>query len=312
MREYYRWEKRYPFGTKLAHDALSRWLDERERLWGDLEAAPFECLPLNGDCYDPFDAAAVNTALLPHGLVYSAGYGPYAMPHFFLGSLSRLEQREGFTLLVSAAEYARDLTAPPAMMQGRTMFIRRESFRRMLWERYEEWSWKREEGAMARAVSHYDFAGDIDAALDAMTDTEIEAAILHEIGEGRAGERLGPQWRELVLALARSKTELVARAVRDHLADCLSTLPVLVEHRNAASIDFYFANLRGMRKHLFPALYRGYQDWVDSGSPARLEAIVRTGEAHWTALGEQMLALFRQRGTDCQEAIETLADSSRL
>jgi len=52
MREYYRWEKGFPFGTRLSKDALGHWLDERERLWTDLEAEPFHCLPLNDQCYD--------------------------------------------------------------------------------------------------------------------------------------------------------------------------------------------------------------------------------------------------------------------
>jgi hypothetical protein len=312
MREYYRWEKGFPFGTRLPRDALGHWLDEREHLWSRLESQPFECLPVEDDCYDPFQTEAVNQALVPKGLVYSGGYGRNATPHFFLGRLLRVERRHGFTVLISSDEYARDLTAPPALMQGKLIFIRRESFRRMLWEKYEEWNWKRQDGPMARAVAHYGFDEHVDRALDRMTDDEIEIAILHEIGEGMAGERLGPEWHDMLVELARSPAEIMARAVRDHLADCLCTLPALSEHAGPAAVHFYFANLTGMRKEIFPALALGYGRWLEDGSPAAFGELAQKGTAHWAELARAMLELYRERGRDAVAPIEALVESRSL
>ena len=61
----------------------------------------------------------------------------------------------------------------------------------MLWERLEEWRWNRPANAMQHALACYDFDNDPDAALEAMTDNELNTAMLHEIGEVQAGKLLG-------------------------------------------------------------------------------------------------------------------------
>lgn len=312
MREYYRWEKGFAFGTHLPKDALGHWLDERERLWGDLEAEPFHCLPLSDECYDPFNAEAVNQRLVPEGLVYSSGYGRFAKPHFFLGRLTKTLQCRDCTVFVSSDEYARDLAAPPAMRQGKAIFIRRESFRRMLWEKYEEWCWKKQDNAMARAIAHYGFDHDVDRALDRMTDNEIEAAILHELGEGMAGDLLDPAWREMLADLVRTRAELFVRAVRDHLADCLSTLPGLLRAENQPSIHFYFANLTGLRRELFPSLNAAYQAWIASGSLDSIELLAAQGKDHWAGVARRTLDLHAEQGAQAALEIEGLINESTL
>jgi hypothetical protein len=316
MREYYRWEKRVPFASRLPKEALGHWLDERERLWSHLEAQPFECLPVADDCYDPFHTDAVNQTLLPRGLIYSGGYGAHARPHFFLGKLLRAEERGDFTVLISSDEYARDLTAPPALMQGKTIFVRRESFRRMLWEKYEEWNWRRQDGPMAQAVACYGFKeglnGDVDRMLDQMIDPEIEAAIQHELGEGMAGKLLDPEWQDMLMALARSRAELMARAVRDHLADCLCTLPALAEGSSPASIHFYFANLKGMRREIFPSLALAYARWLEHRSEAVFVDLALKGSTHWTQVAREMLDLYQEHREQSPGSIEALVESSYL
>ena len=69
---------------------------------------------------------------------------------------------------------------------------------------------------------------------------------------------LGPAWEDMLGAAADRRAELLARAVRDHLADCLSTLPVLLERDARASIHFHFSQMDGMRRELFPALAAAY------------------------------------------------------
>ena len=76
---------------------------------------------------------------------------------------------------------------------------------------------------------------------------EAETAVLHEIGEARAGELLGTEWEEMLLDLGRSRAEFTARAVRDHLADCLVTLPALLEHDDDRSLRFYRRGCPGGR-----------------------------------------------------------------
>ena len=306
MREYYRWENAIPFTGTLLKEDVGAWLEARERMWDGLESSPFEPLPLDTGAFDPFDADRINCELLPRGYVYSGGYGRFSKPHFFLGDLARREQRDGFAVYVSSCEYARDLEAPPAMLQGRNIYVRQESVRRYLWEKIEESRWSRNNTAMAHALACYDFDGDTDAALDRMTDDQTEAMILHELGEGRVGDLLGPEWEQMLAGLARSRSEIMARAVRDLAADCLSTLPRLLADGNDAALHFYFATFAGMRKHLYPDAVAAYRAWVDEGRRAPLREIVAAGADRWLGTARAALAAHRADPHRAAEAIESV------
>ncbi len=64
-----------------------------EPAWDRIEADAFPPLPLAGGELDPFDANAANDELLPQGFVYSAGYGRFQKPLFFLGRLLRAAEQ---------------------------------------------------------------------------------------------------------------------------------------------------------------------------------------------------------------------------
>jgi hypothetical protein len=291
MREYYRWENELPFARVLPKDELGEWLKSREQRWDEIEGDDFLPLPLARGEIDPFEAEAANRALLPRGFVYSAGYGRFHKPMFFLGRLLRVEERAGFTILVSSCEYARELAAPPAMLQGRTIFLRQESVRRYLWEKIEEWQWRKQDNAMARALASYDFMADPGAALERMADNEMETMILHEVGEAMAGELLGEAWRDMTLSVARTRGEPVARAVRDLLADCLSTLPGLLERSDLAALHFYFATFDAPRRQLFPQALEAYGHLLRHGAVDRLWQVARDGKERWLATARALLAL---------------------
>jgi len=291
MREYYRWENELPFARTLPRDELGDWLKAREQAWDGIEADEFAPLPLARGALDPFDAEAANRELLPQGCVYSAGYGRWRKPVFFLGRLLRVEERGGFTVRISSCEYARELAAPPAMLQGRTIFVRLESVRRFLWEKIEEFQWRKQGDAMARALAGYDFIADTESALQRMADNEMETMILHELGEARAGELLGEAWGEMVLSVSRTRSEPVARAVRDLLADCLSTLPGLLERANLPALHFYFAGFDAPRRQLFPQALDAYEDYLRCGDLDCLWQAVREGKERWLAAARGLLAL---------------------
>ncbi len=312
MREFYRWESGLPYNSTLENSSVGEWLREREQLWDSLEHNQFESVVIDDSEFDPFDTERINTALKPYDLVYSGGLGLKTKPHFFLGKLHDHHAMDDYTVYISSNEYARDLTAPPAMALGQTIFIRRESLKRMLWEKLEEWRWNRPANAMARTIEHYEFNADVDAALDAMTETELNSALLHEIGEVEAGKRLGKEWEQLLAALPHCKAEIMLRALRDHLADALSTLPALLEQEQTASLHFYFANLNSMRKHMYPSLLGAYQQWHENGTLKPLRLQVQQGRDHWQSLAENALELYRQRGPEAQEAIESLLEKSLL
>ena len=311
MREYYRWEKTFAYKQALSTDDIGEWLTQRENLWDEIEDEDYAHIKLDSDHYDPFDSAAINEKLLEQGLVYSGGIGQKGKPHFFLAELERRENHHDYQILVSGTEHARDLTSPPAMSQGNTIFIRRESFKRMIWEQIEAWRWNKPENAMALAMRCYDFDNEMETSLEAMTNNELESAVLHEIGEIRAGTQL-PGWGEMMQDINFTQAELMARAVRDHLADAISTLPELIEQNNTASIHFYFGNLTNMRKHIFPSLQEAYQQWQQSNNIAQLKKAVKNSENHWQNIASQMLSLHNQHKEKCSTHIETLVNASHL
>ena len=311
MREYFRWESGLAFDEHISRTELADWLSAREALWDKVEGQDFTPLVIDGTEFDPFDGAAINRQLLPAGLVYSAGYGQWTKPHFVLAELERHQTRDGFHLHISGRELARDLIAPPAMTQNSDIFVRRESLQRLLWERVQEWTWG-DQSRHPEALAGYDFSTDPVGALARMTEHELHSVTLHELGEGLSGRRLGPDWRELVTQLPRSRAELLARATKDHLADCLVTLPTLLDEGNDASIHFFFANLTAIRRTLFPGLVSAYQQWTVDGDPAPLRELTALGAVHWEHTAKRMLDEFRAAPDGCNQRIEALEPSLAL
>ena len=292
MREYFRWEQDIPYDAAVPRDELSSWLSARESHWESLDSRPFENIPVDGIGLDPFDAAAINAMLNRLGYVYSSGYGRNMKPVFFLGELERHERQDSYTLLVSGRELARDLAAPPAMSRDRTIYIRRESLRRMIWEKVEEWRWNKPDNAMKQALGFFDFDNSPERSLEVMTDMALEGVVLHEIGEVMAGELLGTAWQEMLVGLGPSKAEIMARAIRDHLADALSTLPGLLENPVPAELHFYMANMSNMRRELFPGLVSAYEIWSATGDSSELQAVTEGAVDHWQALAEELLGVY--------------------
>lgn len=307
MRELFRWERDLPLMQPLPQAELGAWIARREGRWNELEEAAFRPLPLGDGC-DPFDNAAINAALEPLGLVYSGGIGRWGKPHFFLGELVRRQTRDGIEVLVAGREHARDLFAPPAALRGGVVYLRLDTLRRWLWEKTEIWGIKQAEGALKAALEGYGFANDAEAALERMAAAEGETLILHELGEARAEPLLGPAWGQMMASLADRRAELLARAVRDNLADCLSTLPALLDRGASASVHFFFANFEGLRRSLFQRLWSAYTIWRRSGEDAPLRLACRDGQRHWRRAALRLLAAWQSDPAQASGRFSAWAD----
>lgn len=299
MREFYRWEQGYAFGESLPKGPLGEWLTARERLWESLEEDDYRQIRIAGDEHRPFDNAAINQKLEGQGLVYSGGICG-AKPHFFLAELERSEQREGSRIFIAGRELAREITAPAALSLDNVIYLRRESLRRMIWEKLEEWGWQDRGRAIARAASHYDFKHDLHGALDAMTSDEMGTILEHELGEIMIGRELGPDWEAMLAALPRSRAEYQLRAIRDHLVDCRRTLPWLLEEGRDAALHFFMANFTTMRKEIFPALDTAYKAWLAGDDGKALRETIRRGTDHWRQQAQKALAIYRRHGDDAK------------
>ena len=306
MREFFRWENELPLSQQPPRAEIGPWMIERESLWESLEEDDFAALPVNGQAIDPFESRMVNAVLLPEGLVYGAGIGRYRKPHFFLGELKRKEEREGLTIYVTGCEYARDLSTLPAAYQDGAIFLRTDALKRALWEKVELWGQKKPEGAMKAALECYGFEQDPESALERMTEAESEAVILHEVGEARADKLLGEDWKRMLSGFTHKHAELLARSVRDNLADCLSTLPALIENQAWCSLHYYMAEFDGLRLVLFPRLTKAYRNWRESGRPDALIEAVSAGQQHWLKQAEMMLEFYRKAPQAAQAQVQEL------
>jgi hypothetical protein len=309
MREFFRWEHGIAPLHPVPRDAVGAWLPQREALWESLEGEAFVPLPVGDACFDPFDTAAVNAQLRPFGLVYGAGYTGPGRASFFLGELHSVQAREGIELLVSGCEHARGLAAPPAVLTGSTVMLRQESLARWVWEKYEAWTLKRQPGPFKAALDAHGFERLGVAAVERLIDAERESLVLHEIGEHQAGLQLGPEWQDL-RGRASRRADQRLRALRDHLADCLVTLPALLERGADASLHFWIANLEGVRGLLFPRIVEAYIAWVAGDGGVALRQTVAQGAAHWRCACDAMLALHRACGAEEAARLEAGALSA--
>lgn len=313
MREYYRWEQGLSFSERLGKERVGDWLVQKEAYWIDLEGADYINVAIANDVHAPFETQSINQGLLAQGLLYGGGLGHAGKPHFFLAELLQHEQVDGYTLYVGGKEFARDLSSPPGMSTGNEIFIRRESLKRMLWERLENWRWSSPDNAMGRALAHYDFENDLEYSLEAMTEVETKAVLWHEIGEIYASREFGDKWNQMLCSIPATPAELMARTVRDHYADCCVTLPRLVAQEDAASIHFYIGNLSNMRKSLFPELILAYEQWRDGEGLNHLDKIASIGEVYWRELAHGLLSLFdgEQESKTLAADIKTYIERSR-
>lgn len=313
MREFYRWEMDFSYTQHLDKDALGEWLMEREIYWQSLEDEDYAPIHISGKEYDPFDTDEINQALSDASinLAYSAGMLNASRPDFYLGELKQRDDLPGgYTLWTTGRELARCLSAPPGMAQDKRIFLRQESLRRYLWERYETWRWHRPDNAYKRALDAYPFEENVDAALDAMTENESQMVREHEIGECIAGEQLGSDWNHMLVALAHTPAELMARAVRDNYADCMRTLPALLNESKDASMHAFVGNMSPMRKKIFPAIIEAYDSWWELGDPAPLSVVAEEGAKHWLKTAELMLQLYRGNQAHPVEQVTELIEGN--
>ena len=310
MREMYRWEQGIDFKTMLTTDDVGEWLTQREGVWDEVEKADYKPLTINGQQYKPFANDLINTLLDEKKLVYNAGLGIRCRPHFFIAELDDIIQHDDYTIYISGKEFARDMAAPAAMAQENNIFIRRESLRRVIWEILDDARVSGLDNPLTRAMSFYDFESDAENALTAMTETEMPYVIQHEIGEVLAGKIVGEVWNEMLDTLAKTHAEIMLRAIRDHLADSMTSLPELLRVDDPASIHFYFGNMTAMRKYLAPGLVRAYQDWHETGKLDQLELYVSNANRHWTTLSEQVIGHY-QKFSNADE-IESMIEENKL
>jgi hypothetical protein len=311
MREFYRWEAGRPFGASLSRDEVGAWIAEREALWDRVQDEPYRPPIIGGTAFDPFDTRGINAALAPHGLLYGAGLVGAQRPVFFVAALHDRQDRDGVEVVVAGRELARGLLALPAALADEhglpQIVLRRDALARWCWQRYEAFTLRpAAAGAFAAVVRALGLDRGFDAALPRWLDLQAELALLHELGELQVGRRLGPGWGDMLLALPTRRGELLARALRDQLADLGHTLPVLLERGEELALHAWFAAYDGHREQLFPGLAGAYGAWRGGDGGAALRAACAVGLSHFEQLADELLARHAQGGAVAGAAVEAL------
>jgi hypothetical protein len=269
LRDLYKWEKGLAPWVEEEPSKVLEWIGNREDLWEKLMDKDLGALTFDGRTYDPFDTQGVNEAMEPLSLFYGAGYVHGLKPTFFLARLEAKKTIHGCAVYILGRELARDLLTLPALAQNRSVVIRKEAGEHYLWNQmlYLKKSGRPalEYGLQAHGLADL-HPGTLRTGLSRILEGEIGAYIHHELGElfDRVFDR--DIWRELIAAFPHTPIELLARSLKDLLADTneLGTLPYIINERKKASLGFYVAFLDGLRKVLFPEALGAFHEFMGS------------------------------------------------
>ncbi len=158
-RELYRSEHSLMPWDSIDNAEVCQWIQEREKLWLDLEDADLQRIIIDGRSYDPFDITALNSVLQTEGLVYSGGYGTFNKPTFFIAKLDATRDLFDYRVHYTGTELCRDLAASPAILQGSCIYVRPEVLSIFIWDRFQELKANRFSRLTERMFSEYHIQG---------------------------------------------------------------------------------------------------------------------------------------------------------
>jgi hypothetical protein len=301
LRELYRSEKGIPLWGKMPQEDIGRWIASRENLWREFEEKELIPIAMNGNVFGPFEIEKINAELEEHGIIYGAGLGLYGKPCFFLADLLSKETINGLDVYMAGAEYARDLSDHPAMLQENVIYARVEPIKLLLWTRFEEMRCKGK-NALLFAFTNYGIAPEealsegMVRRISLVAHAEAETYIHHEIGEAVEGEKIGAEWKAFLTSLPAGRVELFARAVKDILADTGDNgmLNYIIHNQKTGSLGFYIVFLSGMRKFLFPEIQDAFGLYVGSADWSLIDQARKAGYTKARRYVERLLSFHRK------------------
>ena len=298
LRDLYKWEHRLdPWEEKDTSEILD-WIGEKEALWEKLANAKHTPITIGGKDFDLFDISAINAILEPLGVKYGAGYAFSLKPTFFLAEIESKDRRNGYTVYTLGRELARDLLTLPALTQEQQILLRTDSARLFLWD---QMAYIKKSGrpALRFALEHCGLKKqnpqEMQQHLPAILAAQKDNYIYHEIGELSDSSFDPDIWRELIAAFPHSPVELLARGLKDLLADTHlgGTLHYLVENRKPAGLGLYVAFLDGMLKELFPQLRSAFNHFTKKHNWRIIRRAAIDGHRHAKKVMSEMIDLFQ-------------------
>lgn len=304
LRDLYKWEQGLDPWIETESSRLLQWIGEKEEEWEKLSELEFSRIEILGASYDPFDVDGINAALRPFGLFYGAGYVHSIRPTFFLAGLDGTREIGGYTVYFLGRELARDILTLPALSQGESILVRKESARVYLWDRI---FFIRDSArpALRFALEHYGFRDHdpqwLRTNLSGISEAETEAYIHHELGELMETSFDRNTWQELVAAFPHTAIEFLARTVKDLLADTnqFGTLQYVMRKDRKGSLGFYVAFLDGLRKELFPQLAEAFNRFAETENWQLIEEAVSHGYETAKGYARSMTAIYLEGKEKC-------------
>ena len=317
LRELYKWEHGLEPWDRPGTEEVMAWIGPIESLWEDLEKAELEELEIGGQRIDPFDAEAVNGHVVPLGCYYAAGHGMAMKPLFVLGELAGRREVDGSEVVTLGRELVRDLSPTPAMNRDGRIIARSEAMKWFLWVWLEEAGAKKDPNLAALALGRegVELAAVLaDPAphreyLENLAGRELEAVVHHELGEVGEERRLGGRWGDTFSRSCGTKGELLARGLKDVLADTGDggRLAWIVEREATVSLGLYAAFNEGLRRQLFPDPGDLFLHLLEDGDWSRVEEARQAAHRRLRQFVDPLLGLFE--GGLSQDEIARGADA---
>jgi hypothetical protein len=297
LRDLYKWEKGLPPWEEGDPGEVLAWIGDREDHWETLAGAEYALLSVGGQRMDPFDTESVNSMLSPHKVYYGAGYARGLKPTFFLAMIEDRREVGGCPVYVLGREVARDLLTLPALSQGRTILLRRESAYRFLWDQiaYAAPSARR---ALYTAMDACGLSDHRPAALrlglPRLLEVQESIHLYHELGEIHETDFRRDLWQEIIAAFPLTRVELLARHVKDLLADTNACGPLrhICRTHDAAGLALYVALSDRVAKALFPELPACLEEFLHHGDWADVAQAVDVGHAAAKQRAAEIVAIY--------------------
>jgi len=298
LRDLYKWEKGLDPWVEMDSSEILEWIGEKEERWEQLEEKDFREIIILDKTYDPFDTGGINAVLEPRGFYYGAGYVHSLKPSFFLAVVEEKRHIDGYPVYILGRELARDLLTMPALSQEGRILIRKEAAKLFLWDQI---FFIKKSGRSALEVGLESYgvkARDLEALrrnLGRVSAAEMDTYIYHELGEIRDTAFHRDTWREIIATFPHTPIELLARVVKDVLADTneYGKLRHIARERKTASLALYVAFLDGLRKEMFPELLEAFQKFKKMEDWEVIERAIVCGYERAKGHAETMSRIYR-------------------
>ncbi len=301
FRDLYKWTHDLAAWQEGNSAELLDWIGTTEETWETLFEASYQSLTLNGAVVDLFDTEAINDDLIPQGYFYGAGLLWNLKPTFFLAPIDETLQVAGCTVYLLGRELARDMMTLPATHQDGAVVVRTHSARQALWD--EITFLKKSGRPFLKFVLDrmgLTLTDPPEKRLNRLVHTRMSTYIRHEIGEIVDTTFDRQAWQEIVATFVRTPIDLLARSIKDLLADTHSqgTLPYLIEQQDIAALGLYAALIDGFHKQVFPEFQPAFGQFMQTENWDLLADVTRVGRRRAEKTALELMTLYQESSSD--------------